>query len=123
MKIAKKISRVFLAMLLLYVGSYLFLSVRGRYEPGGIGLSFVRWYDWAPQGFVTGYQRNTAAYMFYWPLWTLDMRFWHTPDKAYTNGYPINEIADEDVWKLYQAWGLTEPTTSEAPTEATGSEP
>lgn len=45
-------------MLCLYVGSYLWLSTHGRYEPAAIGLNGVKWYHWAPSGFVTNFRWN-----------------------------------------------------------------
>ena len=40
----------------------------------------------------------------YYPLYFLDVRLWHTSDKAYDGVYPINEVAREEIGKVYPAW-------------------
>lgn len=92
-------------VVVLYTGSYLVLTVNGRYEPAVIGTKGVKWYDWAPQGFVKEYKQNTALWTtVYRPLWVLDHWFWHTPDEAYSGKYPINTVEPKDLGKVYQAW-------------------
>src|SRR5262245_22135556 len=87
-----------------YVGSYLSRSAQGRYEPECIGLNGVKLYSWAPRGFVTDFRWNHSLMRAYYPLYFLDTRFWHTSDDAYAKKYPINEVAAEDVGKVYNAW-------------------
>lgn len=89
-----------------YVGCYLARSVRGRYEPAGIGLAGVKWYEWAPEGFVTEFRWNHRIMLVYYPLYVLDTRYWHTVDRADARTYPINEVPPEDIWKVYDAHGL-----------------
>jgi hypothetical protein len=95
-----------LLLIVVYVGSYLSRSVRGRYEPGGIGLGGVKWYEWAPEGFVTDFRWNHRLMLVYYPLYVLDTRYWHTIDKADAGTYPVNEVPPEDIWKVYEAHGL-----------------
>jgi hypothetical protein len=90
--------------LLAYVGSYLWLSSRGRYEPAAIGLNGVKWYHWAPSGFVKDFKWNHTLMRIYYPLFFLDTRCCHTSDDAYRGHYPINKVATEDIGKVYQAW-------------------
>jgi hypothetical protein len=78
----------------MYVFSYVSLSVAGRYEPAAWGLDGVKWYSWAPAGFVRSkdleWRRHTLL-MFY-PLYQLDRKFWHTEAKMFTGKYPMNII-------------------------------
>src|SRR5438093_8777021 len=78
--------------LFVYVGSYLWRSTRGRYEPAAIGLNGVKWYSWAPSGYVTDFRWNHTLMLVYCPLYFLDTRFWHTSDEAYGSRYPINQV-------------------------------
>ena len=39
-------------LLCLYVGTYVSMSVKGRYEPISIGLDHVHAWGWAPAGFM-----------------------------------------------------------------------
>jgi hypothetical protein len=90
-------------IVLLYLGSYALLSSRGRYEPTATGLNGVKWYAWAPSGFVENFRWSPNLMRVYLPLYVLDCRFWHASDQAEDGGYPINEVADEDVEKIYRA--------------------
>jgi hypothetical protein len=78
----------------MYVLSYSALSVSGRYEPAAWGTNGVKWYSWAPAGFVRSkdlaWRRHTLL-MFY-PLYRLDTKFWHTEAKMFTGKYPANVI-------------------------------
>ncbi len=67
-KIVNTLGIVVLTLLVLYVGSYVALSVGGRYEPGAIGLNGVKSYAWAPYGFVRDYKWNSALMRIYLPL-------------------------------------------------------
>ena len=86
-----------------YVGSYMWRSERGRYEPASIGLNGVKSYGWAPKGFVTDFRWNHTLMRAYFPLYYLDNRFWHTPDDAYRGNYPINKVSVDDIGKVYRA--------------------
>ena len=88
----------------MYIGSYLWRSTQGRYEPAAIGLNGVKWYHWAPRGFVTDFRWNQTLVQAYYPLFFIDTRFWHTSDDAYRGRYPINQVATEDIGKVHQAW-------------------
>lgn len=90
--------------LLSYVGTYLWRSMRGRYEPVSIGLNGVKQYHWAPSGFVTEFRWNQAIMVTYFPLHRLDLHFWHTASDAYSQQYPVNRVAPEDIEKVYRAW-------------------
>ena len=97
---------VLLGAVFSYTGSYVARSLHGRYEPAVIGLGGVKWYDWAPAGFVTDFRWNASAARFYYPLWRLDRMFWHQPIHAskQTGTHPINEVAPEDIGRVYNAW-------------------
>jgi hypothetical protein len=86
-----------------YIGSYVWRSERGRYEPAIIGLNGVKSYGWAPKGFVTDFRWNHTLMRAYFPLYFLDNRFWHTPDDAYRGNYPINKVSVDDIGKVYRA--------------------
>lgn len=89
-----------------YVGSYVSISTRGRYEPIVIGLGGVKWYDWAPEGFVEEYEWNTSKARFYYPLWQMDRRFWHPPlDGQEGSSFAVNEVPPEEIGRVYRAWG------------------
>jgi hypothetical protein len=53
-----------------YAGSYLVLSMNGRYEPAVIGINYVKFYQWAPKGFVDHYRWRRGWIYFYYPLYT-----------------------------------------------------
>ena len=77
-----------------------------RYEPAVIGLGGVKWYDWAPAGFVSDFRWNESTGRFYYPLWLLDREFWHQPihSSELTGTYPINEVAPGEIGRVYEAW-------------------
>ena len=95
-------------IVLAYVGSYAARSARGRYEPAAIGTNGVKWYEWAPEGFVgDGWEWNETQIWWYYPLWQLDRRFWHQPlDGSLWREprYPVDEIPAEEIGKVYRAW-------------------
>lgn len=101
----KKIALTFLLLGCAYVGSYLVLSLNGTYEPGSIGLNGVKSYSWAPRGFVTDFRWRRGLMVSYSPLYIVDQRYWHTPDKAYSGVYPVDWVSQEDIWKVYRAHG------------------
>ena len=87
-----------------YAGAYVVRSLDGRFEPAHIGLNGVKWYQWAPAGFVTDFKWNHAQLKFYYPLYLLDIRFWHNEDAEFVSKYPFNEVKPEEIWKVYKAW-------------------
>lgn len=77
----------------LYVGNYMRLSMQGCYEPGTIGPSGVKWYVWAPKGFMTDFKWNKRLTRAYQPLLLLDSQLWHRSEDAYDGKYPIHEVS------------------------------
>ena len=77
-----------------YVGSYVCLSASGRYEPGVIGSNGVKWYAWAPAGFVKDYRQRGWLVELYLPLYRADLTYWHRNSDAYSGRYPINVPKD-----------------------------
>jgi hypothetical protein len=67
-----------------------------------IGLNGVKYYAWAPKGFVSEYHWNSGMVALYYPLYLLDTALWHTSDKSYRSGYPVN--TPEDIMDVYRAW-------------------
>jgi hypothetical protein len=107
---------VLTSLILIYVGSYYILSIGGRYEPAGIGLAGVKCYSWAPSGFVKEFKWQSRLMALYMPLYFLDDLYWHTPEKANSGLYPINEVKPGDIWQVYKANGFFDSkTTSQAP--------
>jgi len=82
----------------LYVGCYISMSVFGRFEPAVIGTNGVKWYGWAPAGFVHKYRWNKALLILFWPLHRLDERFWHHDLSKYPRNIP------SDIEDVYRAW-------------------
>jgi len=90
------------AFLLLYVGSYALLSSQGQYVPGAWGLGWVKWYIWAPHGFVSGpmgTEHNRTLQGMFLPLWWIDMQCIHTSDQLPDERYPINTKLDDELRK------------------------
>ena len=113
------------AAFVLYLGSYTVLSVKGQYVPFAWGIAWVKWYGWAPCGFVSGpegiKQRRVLQFL-YCPLWLIDCRLIHTSDKALDGKYPINTKLDTELqeWeKWYKQNHAVEPDS--APDGARGS--
>ena len=108
-RIVKTFGIVVLTLLVLYVGTYVALSLGGRYEPAGIGLNGVKFYAWAPRGFVTDYVWNHPLMCLYLPLYGLDIHLWHSTLagwEAEYSKYPVNKVESEDTWKVYRANGF-----------------
>ena len=82
-------------LLSVYVGAYVVRSREGRFEPAAIGLSGVKWYRWAPAGFVTDFKWDQAQMNFYYPLFLLDITFWHKADEMRDGKYPANIVQRE----------------------------
>lgn len=72
-------SAVLTLLVAIYTGIYFVLSANGRYEPAAIGIDHVKWYGWAPLGFVQNGRWNATMMTAFLPLWFLDARLWH-PD-------------------------------------------
>lgn len=92
--------RVVAGMLVIYTATYLWLSLRGRYEPEVFGSNGVKSYLWAPEGFVTDSVRNKQLSYLFLPLFIMDIRLWHTFERAHTSDYPINRISHEEMVRL-----------------------
>jgi hypothetical protein len=91
---SRKLVRIFGALVALYVGVYVVLSVTGRYEPIEWGLRGPKSYQWAPRGFVHEMRWNTAMIAAFLPCWELDRFFWHWEDRMFSGKLPVNEIAE-----------------------------
>ena len=96
-----KVSRIIIAILLLYVLSYVVLSVNGCYQPLSVGLNGAKSYAWAPLGFYdpdhawknSFYAQQHPAektggwrpfmWLAFLPLWELDFRCIHTEDRMW----------------------------------------
>ena len=85
---------VSVCLLCLYVGTYALLSVNGRYEPAAWGVNGVKWYGWAPAGFVQDFEWSGPLLLAFAPLYALDKRLWHTDcdSDADCGSYPINRL-------------------------------
>lgn len=87
-------------LLAMYVGSYLVLSLQGQYVPAGWGLAWVKHYQWAPRGFVSGTygtDQNRLPQLVFMPLWLIDKRLVHTSENAMSGRYPINTKLDDQL--------------------------
>ena len=104
----RTVKRVIMTAACAYAGSYLVLSLLGRYEPAVIGSAGVKWYKWAPRGFVTDFKDNRTLTYFYFPLLLLDVHCWHTHDRARSGWYPVNEVTADEIGKVYEAWDTGE---------------
>lgn len=90
--------RVAAGFLVIYTATYLWLSLRGRYEPAAFGAhNRVKWYEWAPLGFADHSGWNNSRAMVFLPLYQIDRYFWHTCDRAHGRIYPINQISRKSV--------------------------
>ena len=81
-----------LILLLAYIGSYLAMSIQGRYEPAATGSYGVKWYAWVPRDFLPDFRGNASVRVAYMPLYWLDINFWHTSDDAWSGRYPIHRM-------------------------------
>lgn len=85
---------VFAILLVTYAGVYVTLSANGRYEPAAWGLNGVKWYAWAPAGFVRDFAWDSRMVIAFAPLYYLDQRFWHTERESESGRYPINLVQE-----------------------------
>ena len=93
MKKANKLATIVCLLLaFVYVGTYLLLSLGGRYEPAAWGVDNVKWYAWAPRGFVQDFRWNRGPMLAFLPLYYLDTHFWHNQEALDSGDYPINEV-------------------------------
>ena len=103
MKPRSKILIAVIALLVVYVGSYIVLSVFGQYEPTVWGLFEVKgktvyapkyaFYEWAPYGFVNeDLHWNHKICFPFLPLWAIDQRIWHDTDSRWKGKYPEHHI-------------------------------
>lgn len=96
-------------LLLVYLASYLFLTLHGKYEPYVIRLHDNNSYAWAPRGFVRDYKWNRFHLAFYLPLYCLDVQFWHTRAKAPSGLYPLDRPPTLVPTKVHSAPPTPEP--------------
>ena len=78
-------------LLCVYSGVYVSLSFNGRYEASVVGLNGVKWYSWAPLGYVQDYKWNQSLLLTFVPLYYLDTQFWHPNTSSYSGPHPINK--------------------------------
>jgi hypothetical protein len=97
---------VSLLLVTCYVACYVCLSTQGRFEPSLVGLNGVKRYEWAPDGFVNEFKWSRPKLIFYYPLHVIDMRYFHLSEDAYSGRFPINEVSEDEIGTVYQAWGL-----------------
>lgn len=98
------LGRALRVSLLVYISSYLALSLQGRYEPELIGVGVVKQFGWAPRGFVTDFRWNYTLIAIYFPLYLLDTRLWHTTEAASSDRYPVNDVTAAEIGRVYEAW-------------------
>ena len=67
-----------------YVGSYVALSLCGRYEATVFGAAGPRLYGWMPAGFSFDLRYGRAMQNAYYPLHWLDCRYWHETQHSWT---------------------------------------
>src|SRR4051812_9988911 len=94
---SRRFSSISLALVGLYIGVYLVLSLQGRYEPMEWGLKGPKSYQWAPRGFVREMRWKTAMIGTFLPCWELDRFFWHWEDRMFSGRLPIDKIAEPDA--------------------------
>lgn len=80
-----------------YVLTYLALSWRGAYEPAAIGIDAVKWYEWAPAGFIVrewpgSIRPRPLLFVVFLPLHRLDCAYWHTAAKSHRDLYPVHDL-------------------------------
>lgn len=103
-------SRRFLLVVALYFASYGILSSKGEYVPAAWGAGWVKWYKWAPAGFVSGeagtrYTKvNVALNLFFYPLLMADRKLIHTRDEGRSGRYPANYVLDRALGESYGEW-------------------
>lgn len=104
---ATKVATVLMGIALTkYCCSYTTFSLEGQFEPEVIGLNGVKFYSWAPKGFVDKFEWDNSRVTFYRGLWALDNLFWHKSGPGYDlpGNYPVDFVPQGDIGKLYRAW-------------------
>jgi hypothetical protein len=84
------LAAVFLFLVIVYTGSYVFLTTRGLYAPVSIGMNGHNTYAWAPLHFFHESKWDRSKIAFYLPLYCIDVEFWHTRAKVASGQYPID---------------------------------
>jgi len=92
-----------LTVLLCYISSYLIVSINGIYEPSSVGLAGIKGYHWIPYGFTSDYKARRYLFYTYFPLYMLDIRFWHTAKGRWYKGQYPTRKPDDDL-SLYDKW-------------------
>jgi hypothetical protein len=87
-----KLLRIILSVLMIYLFTYVVLSVCGRYQPIAVGISHVEEYAWAPLGFydkkhpwvgpVKSPIQATSSWsgfiaVFFYPVWAMEKQYIH----------------------------------------------
>jgi len=107
-----------IAIVSLYIGSYCILSISGSYRIGASGIGqgkdgnakiVAKWYNWLPAHFmntdVNPWKPNITMY-FYFPLYVVDIRWWHTENAMYTKMYKVTPfLGDEHAEKFDKYYG------------------
>lgn len=91
---SRKFVRILGILAAIYLGTYLVLSIDGRYEPLEWGLRGPKRYEWAPWGFVHEMRWRTTMVAAFLPCWELNRFFWHWEDRMFSGKLPVNEIAE-----------------------------
>lgn len=111
MKRIKVITVTIAAVLALYIGSYLAMTLGGHYEPsilgftrGPGGTNFLTprgtlGYVWWPFSGRTRKNMSLLRATAYSPMIALDRKFWHTSDKMETFRYGAKDYFDFKTWK------------------------
>lgn len=102
---------------LVYCSYYFYLSKTGRFEPEAIGLNGVKWYGWAPKGFVDKFKWKNSRLTFFYGLWLMDAHLWHTEQALYHGKYPIDTVPQSDTDKVYRAFDNGETLFKDSPDE------
>ena len=108
-KSARRALRNLLLGAMVYVGSYVVLSLGGRFEPSTTGLRgvegsvaiSVRTFIWKPAGFSNHFKTRWSLVYFYLPIYFLDIHFWHGYEDAYGRKYPTSEPSNATEWRAW----------------------
>lgn len=93
------------AALAVYLGTYVGLSLQGRYEAIFWGLGHVKARAWIPRGFETDGEWNVGMVYAFFPVYHLDRKYWHTDGEADSGRYPVNS----DDYYMYGKPAQTNP--------------
>lgn len=82
-----------------YFLTYILLTCFGSFAPAVWGLNGVKWYSWAPYGFVdAGLRRNGTLHLVFAPLYLADVNLWHTEGAMGSKRYPVRWAPGERAW-------------------------